>query len=158
MKKQLKAIYNNSTSSQSSEGMDIKSEPAFYTSKTNDSESHKDNTNQYPKDSYRYRKFPLSRGHNNCQKQNARENYDRWGQRTNALDKSGHTLCYAIFQSIYHWDNDCPNKVKEEQLSHVKTTLFTQDIHKCYIEKFVGETLNCAVLDSGCTKNVFGKA
>ena len=39
-----------------------------------------------------------------------------------------------------------------------KKTLFTQDIQKCYIEKFVGETLNCAVLDSGCTKNVCGKA
>ena len=65
-------------------------------------------------------------------------------------------LC-AICQSIYHWANDCPNKVKEEQSSHVKITLFTQDIHKCYIEKFAGETLNCAVLDSQCTKDVCGK-
>ena len=48
--------------------------------------------------------------------------------------------------------------MKEEQSSHVKITLFTQDIHKCYIEKFVGETLNCAVLDSRCTKNICGKA
>ena len=47
--------------------------------------------------------------------------------------------------------------MKEEQSSHVKITLFTKDIYKCYIEKFVGETLNCAVLDSGCTKNVCGK-
>ena len=47
--------------------------------------------------------------------------------------------------------------MKEEQSTHVKITLFTQDTHKCYIEKFVGETLNCAVLDSGCTKNVCGK-
>ena len=30
-------------------------------------------------------------------------------------------------------------------------------IHKCYIEKFVGKTLNCAVLDSGCIENVCGK-
>ena len=54
--------------------------------------------------------------------------------------------------------NVCPNKEKEEQSSHVKITLFTHDIHKCYIEKFVGETLNYVVLDCGCTKNVCGNA
>ena len=73
-------------------------------------------------------------------------------------DKSGNVSCCAIFQSIYHWANNWPNKVKEEDFSHVKITLFKQDIHKCYIETFVRETLNCAVLDSGCTKNVCGKA
>ena len=39
----------------------------------------------------------------------------------------------AIFCPVIFYD--CPNKVKEEQSSHVKITLFTQDIHKCYIEK-----------------------
>ena len=29
-------------------------------------------------------------------------------------------------------------------------------MHNCYINKFVGETLNHAVLDSGCTKTVCG--
>ena len=48
--------------------------------------------------------------------------------------------------------------MKEEQSSHVKITLSTQDTHNCYIETFVGETLNCAILDSGFTKNVCGKA
>ena len=98
MKKQLKAIFDSSTSSQSSGGIDIKSELVFYTSKTNDSESHKDNTNQYPKDSYRYRKSPSCRGRNNRQKQNARENYDQWGQRTNPLDKSGNILSCSILR------------------------------------------------------------
>ena len=98
MKKQLKAIFDSSTSSQSSGGIDIKSELVFYTSKTNDSESHKDNKNQYPKDSYRYRKFPSCRGRNNRQKQNARENYDQWGQRTNPLDKSGNILSCSILR------------------------------------------------------------
>ena len=98
MKKQLKAIFDSSTSSQSSGGIDIKSELVFYTSKTNDSESRKDNTNQYPKDSYRYRKFPSCRGRNNRQKQNARENYDQWGQRTNPLDKSGNILSCSILR------------------------------------------------------------
>ena len=34
--------------------------------------------------------------------------------------------------------------------------MFTDNIHGRYIEKFVGETLGCAVLDSGCTKTVYG--
>ena len=81
MKKQFKAIFDSSPSSQSSEGIDIKSEPVFYTNRTNDRESYKDNTNQYPKEGYRYRKFPSIRGRNNCQTQKARENYDQWGQK-----------------------------------------------------------------------------
>ena len=44
----------------------------------------------------------------------------------------------------------------KEDSSNVKITLFTQDIHSCYIEKFVDKTFNCAVLDTGCTKNVCG--
>ena len=43
MKKELKAIFDSSTSSQISEDIDIKSEPVFYTNKTCDSESYKDN-------------------------------------------------------------------------------------------------------------------
>ena len=137
MKKQLKAIFESSTCSQSSEDIDIKSESVFYTNRTNDSESYKDNTNHYPKNGHKYRKFPSVGRCNNRQKQNSREDYDQWGQKTNPLDKSGNISCCAICQSIYHWANDCPNNVKQEQSSHVKITLFTQDIHKCYIEKFV---------------------
>ena len=40
----------------------------------------------------------------------------------------------------------------------VNITLFSQEIHECYMTKFVGKTLNCAVLDSGCTKNVYGES
>ena len=41
---------------------------------------------------------------------------------------------------------------------NVEIALFTQDAHSCYIEKFVGETLDSAVLDTGCTKNVCGQS
>ena len=36
----------------------------------------------------------------------------------------------------------------------VNITVFSQEMHECYMTKFVSETFNCAVLDSGCTKNV----
>ena len=109
----MEAIFDSSTNSQSSGGIDIKSELVFYTSKTNDSERYKVRTNQYLNDDYRYRKFPSSRGRNNRQKQNV-ENYDQWGQKTDPPGKSGNISRCPIFQSIYHWANDCPNKRKEE--------------------------------------------
>ena len=37
------------------------------------------------------------------------------------------------------------------QGSNSKVTLFTQIAQKCYVQNFLGETLNLAVLDSGCT-------
>ena len=43
-------------------------------------------------------------------------------------------------------------------MSLFNITLFSQEMHECYMTKFVGETLNCAVLDSGCIKNVCGES
>ena len=54
-------------------------------------------------------------------------------------------------QSIYHWANDYPNKVKEDSSNNVKITVFIQDVHCCYIEKFVVKKL-----EIGWTKNVDG--
>ena len=86
-----------------------------------------------------------------------KKNFDKWRQKINPLGKSGNISRCAMCQFIYHWANHCPNKVKEDSSNNVKITLFTQDVHNCYLEKFVGETLNCAVLDTGCTKNVCGQ-
>ena len=58
---------------------------------------------------------------------------------------------------IIGWANDCPNKVQDTS-DDVNITLFSQEMHECYMTKFVGETLNCTVLDSGCTKNVCGES
>ena len=37
-----------------------------------------------------------------------KKNFDKWGQKTNPLDKSENISRCAIYQSIYHWANDCP--------------------------------------------------
>ena len=50
-----------------------------------------------------------------------------------------------------YWVKDCPHKDE----AHVQ--LFTKDIKDEYTNQFVGETLNAAVLDSGCTGTVCGK-
>ena len=66
------------------------------------------------------------------------------GYKKHSLDKSYNVSQCATCQPIYHWANDGPNKVKEEQSTHVKITLFTTDIHKCFIETFEEGALNCA--------------
>ena len=71
------------------------------------------------------------------------------------MGKLGKFSCCLICKSIYHWANSCPNQVKIT-LEDVNITLFTQEMHECYIEKFLGEAFNCAVLDSSYTKNVCG--
>lgn len=39
----------------------------------------------------------------------------------------------------------------------VNITIFTHEIHECYITKLSGKTLNCA-LDNGWTNNVCGES
>ena len=121
--------------------------------------------NETPKDSRNFinsrnsRIFSNTRNRNRYAKQSnsTSENYDKFGQKTNLLDKSGRISRCVICKSIYHWANDCPNKVQDTS-DDVNITLFSQEMHECYMTKFVGETLNCAVLDSGCTKNVCGES
>ena len=36
-------------------------------------------------------------------------------------------------------------------------TLLTQEAQKCFLQNFLGKTLNLAVLDSGCTMTVCGE-
>ena len=62
----------------------------------------------------------------------------------------------AICQSILHWARECPHN-ESNNPSENKVTLFTQEVPKCFIENFLGETLNLAVLESGCTKTVCGE-
>ena len=73
----------------------------------------------------------------------------------NPVNSSGNITKCSICQSIYHWFRDCPYEV-DDTSTQVKLSLFTDEVYNCYINKFVGETLNHAVLDSGCTKTVCG--
>ena len=156
MTKQLKAIYDSSANSSANELVDIKSEPVYYANKH-------EFVNETPKDSRNFinsrnsRIFSNTRNRNRYAKQSnsTSENYDKSGQKRNSLEKSGRISGCVICKSIYHWANDCPNKVQD--ISDVNITLFRQEMHECYMTKFVSETLNCAVLDNWCTKNVYGE-
>ena len=146
MTKQLKAIYVSSANSSTNELVDIKSEPVHYANKH-------EFVNDTPKDIRNFsnsRIFSNTRNRNRYAKQSnsTSESYDKFGQKTNPLDKSGRIPHCVICKSIYHCANDCPNKVQDTS-DDLNITLFSPELHECYMTKFVGETLNCAVLDSG---------
>ena len=78
----------------------------------------------------------------------------------NPLDANGFvTKCMAC-RSTYHWAKDCPDRnamYAASQEEEVHITLFSKPVQERYVENFLGETLSYAILDSGCTKSVFGK-
>ena len=64
--------------------------------------------------------------------------------------------------SKFHWARNCPDAYENQGLDPDKKTetlkLFqspNHDVHEMKV--FVGETLSCAVLDSGCTQTVCGR-
>ena len=148
MKKQLKAIYESYINLASNDN--IKEEQIFL---TQDKKGHV-GSERYPKDS----KYNCERYHKTRYKgvtKNSRESFDKWGRKTNPKDNFGNISCCAVCQSIYHWAKQCPDRRQEED-DNIKVFLFSKEIHDYYITKFVGETMNGAVLDSGCTQNVCG--
>ena len=155
MKKQLKAIYDNlSTNEIKGSTTEIKVEPT-YEVKTYE-KSHRLDGYFSRGQSNAYRG---SRGHshnrfkkNNQTRDTRRQPND--SRRVNPPNQYGRVSLCAICQSIYHWFKDCPHNV---QGSNSKVTLFMQEVQKCYVQNFTGETLNLAVLDSGCTKTVCGQ-
>ena len=72
----------------------------------------------------------------------------------NPVDREGNVTRCRVCDSKFHWHQDCTVKQKGPD----KITLFqAKDIDNEETKIFVGETLNCAVLDSGCSQTVCGK-
>ena len=103
--------------------------------------------------------FSNTRNRNRYVKQSnsTSENYEKFGQKINPLDRSGRISYCVIWKSIYHWANDCPDEVQDTSYD-ANITLFGQKMPECYRRSFVSETLNCAVPNNGFTKNVCGES
>ena len=156
MKRQLKAIYDN-LSSQEISSTPVKVEPAYEAR----------GYNRSGKDGYYSRgqgsnSFYGGRGRARFNRGGSQQNTD-WRNQPSEFRKqnpinnfSGKISRCAVCQSIYHWAKDCPHNESNKNQEN-KVTLFTQEVQKCFIENFLGETLNLAVLDSGCTKTVCGE-
>ena len=165
MKKQIKAIFDSSAISDLSEQTNaIKLEQdAMYTqSMENDCEEVFYSRNKFVRGRGGFRG---SRGRGNNTYQGGSRGhfvnqhtegadasgYTSKSRKTNPLTRSGLPSRCAICESIFHWAKDCPHKDRVHQ------TMFTKDIDIGAMNNFVHETLNQAVLDSGCSKTVCGE-
>ena len=85
------------------------------------------------------------------------ENYNQKKVKTqNPLGPDGKPLqCHAC-KSIMHFLNDCPDKDRVKNQEEVHVQLFTKVVQQCFMEQIVSESLNCALLDSGCSSTVCG--
>ena len=64
------------------------------------------------------------------------------------MNKEGFLSRCGICKSIYHWAKDCPDRNKEEVVH------FSKGFTECYLQSLFVETLNMAILDSGCVHAV----
>ena len=70
------------------------------------------------------------------------------------VDRDGNMTRCRTCGSKYHWQSECLVRSKTPD----KITLFQlKNIDNKETELFVGETLNSAILDSGCSQTVCGK-
>ena len=81
-------------------------------------------------------------------------NTDKYGRKTNTVNSNRNISKCSMCQSTYHWHKECSHKIDDADGNQVKLSLFTKEVYNCYINKFVGEPFNHAVLDSECTKTV----
>ena len=152
MVKQLKRLFADAITSapvgeHSAQGA-TKEEPVFF------NDSNADTNSAYYGDSRRrpWYRGNKSRGRGNFNHQR-RGGSDNKGI-MNPVDRDGNVTRCRICDSKFHWHQDCTVNPKGPE----KITLFqAKDIDNEETRIFVGETLSCAVLDSGCSQTVCGK-
>ena len=168
VKKQLKAVYDNTIQSSSeSSDLAIKLENTYL---CEDGSYYKDEENNTLY-TYNYRgrgrfQGKDTRGNNRGgynrgggamrsradDKINKSDNGQKKNQKLNPSDSAGNPRQCVICKSIMHFVKDCPHNEKEEEIS-----LFSNGVKDQYMSTFLSETFNSAILDSGCSKTVCGK-
>ena len=100
------------------------------------------------------------RGGNRCRGRNDNNWREPSGSR-NASDDSGRISKSFICKSVFHWDKDCPNQSESRHYEsdnvydeEVHVTLLAKGMEPKYQGQFFGDTIGCAVLDYGCSRNV----
>ena len=142
MKKQIKAIYDQCVQTGT---------------KTSENAVEVENEVMYGKDSDR-RFNRYYRGSNTTtrgSRSSSRVNHAA-RRRTNPIGPDGKPMqCHAC-KSIMHFKGDCPDKdVIPRGSEQVHFQLYSNE--QCFLEQVVSESLNCALLDCGCSSTVCGK-
>ena len=82
------------------------------------------------------------------------------GGSRNPVDEAGRNTKCFICKSIFHWARECPHQSARRDdddsffEEEVQITLFAKGVDSDHNGRLLGETIGCAVLDSGCTRNV----
>ena len=167
MRKQLKAIHDSASDHYGIQAeLPIKVEPVYeVTDFKHESEVLFNRSGGQQRGNYRGRARSYGNNRNNQSRnqsygntrgaRNWSGNNSRQINRKTPVDSSGNPSRCAICESVYHWVRDCPDKGKDP--GNVEITLFCKEIEECYLESFLGESFNSAILDSGCSRTVCGK-
>ena len=125
-----------------------KEEPVFY--------NENDNSSVYYGDSRRKNWYRGNGGRNRRQNNPPRPKKGGNDMKgiLNPVDRDGNITRCRTCDSKYQWQSECPVRLKTPE----KITLFqSKNIDNEETKVFVGETINCAVLDSDCSQTVCGK-
>ena len=90
-----------------------------------------------------------SRTDNNRDQNNGQPRHNRPGP-------DGKPTKCLVCESIFHYAKDCPENKKPAFQEH-SVQYFTKEIEQCFLKQVVSETLNCALIDTGCSATVCGK-
>ena len=166
IKETLKRTFSATTGN--SKEMTVKQEPIFVASTSKPSsdscmseEELTFYTNKWKKRKENYKSINYSKLNKGKESQNFLRYPIPPGK--NPLDKYGYiTHCNNCY-SVNHWAGSCPDKIKgppnKDSLTLHQIVLYEEDVEDSNrLNTLVYETLNCAVLDTGCAKTVCGKA
>ena len=83
--------------------------------------------------------------------------YNPGGERKkNPLDKNGEVSRCSICGSIFHWARFCPDSYEAKEDRGTNAEQVKETLIEGAMDVLIGETLNMAILDSGCSKTVCG--
>ena len=77
-------------------------------------------------------------------------------QRQNRPGPDGKPTKCIVCESIFHYARGCPDNNKPTLQEHY-VWYFTKEIKQCFLGQVVSETLNCALIDTGCSTTVCSK-
>ena len=177
MQQKVLSLYGDQVSC-SSPSMKIKEEPVFYGNHAGYNE--KTGYRGYRGGGNRGGSYRGSRGRGRgagggagADRQNTRgREYQTPQKRPNPPGPNGYPSRCAVCSSIYHWAKYCPEiasttterKRTDQAINYTQNNDQDTDENNITLyeksermQQFVGETLGCAVVDSGCSKTVAGK-
>ena len=150
MKSALKKFFGEQSmpSMKTEERNEVKHEPTFVAQHEENVNAsyHKRNTSQHG-----------SRGHRPYNQRGAFRGRNRAVRKQNPTDIEGNLMTCNICQSVMHFSRDCPHSyenIKKKDSTH-QAVLFTGESKELSV--LLCESINSAILDSGCSSTVAGK-